>query len=51
MNKEKKLALKKRHDSMMDIRIRLAKGQPTTFSERNWLKIQEKEDEKKLKKS
>lgn len=49
MNKEKKKIQKERHDAIMNIKRRIAAGQPTTFQERNIVKIYDKKMAKKNK--
>lgn len=40
---------KQRYEKLKDIRTRIAKGQPTTFAERNIIKMEDKRMKKKMK--
>lgn len=46
--KERKSQQKRAYEFIKDIRTRIAKGKPTTFAERNILKIYEKKLKKKV---
>jgi len=45
-SQEKKAQQKALHESLKNIRARIKAGQPTTFSERNFLKMQDKKKRK-----
>ena len=49
MNRQAKATAKRLYENLKDIRNRVATGQTTTFSERNYLNIVTKEQVKKKK--